>query len=177
MTRVRSTTVLAVRKDGRTVFAADGQVTVGQTVMKATAKKLRRSADGRVVAGFAGAAADGLALFEKLEEKLRDHGGNLARAAVELAKDWRTDRALRRLEAMLLVADKERLLLLSGSGDVIEPDENVAAIGSGGPFALAASRALLRHTPLDARQVAESALAIAAEMCVYTNTHVTYEEL
>ena len=175
--RIRSTTVLGVRRDGRVVVAGDGQVTVGQTVMKAGARKVRRMADGKIIAGFAGSAADGIALFEKLEGKLKEYGGNLPRAAVELAKDWRTDRVLRRLEALLLVADRERLFVLSGTGDVIEPDEGVIAIGSGGPYALAAARALLRHTSLDARAVAEAALGIAAELCIYTNTNVTVEEL
>jgi ATP-dependent HslUV protease subunit HslV len=175
--KIRSTTVLAVRKDGKVVVAADGQVTMGNTVMKATARKVRRMGDGKIVAGFAGSAADGIALFEKLEAKLKEHNGNLARAAVELAKDWRTDRVLRRLEALLLVADKDRTFLLSGTGDVIEPDEGVIAIGSGGPYALAAGRALLMHSTLPARAIAESALQIAADICIYTNRNLTIEEL
>jgi ATP-dependent HslUV protease subunit HslV len=173
---VHSTTVIAVRRGPSVVIAGDGQVTLGQTVVKGTAKKVRRMHDGKILAGFAGSAADGLALFEKLEAKLKEHG-TLARAAVELAKDWRTDRVLRRLEALLLVADGERTFLLTGSGDVIEPDEGVVAIGSGGPFALAAARALLRATQLGARAIAEQALAIAGEICIYTNQQITLEEL
>jgi ATP-dependent HslUV protease subunit HslV len=172
-----ATTIVSVRRDGKVVVAGDGQVTVGQTVMKATARKVRRMHEGRIIAGFAGSAADGIALFEKLEGKLKDYQGNLARAAVELAKDWRTDRALRRLEALIIVSDRERSFLLSGTGDVIEPDEGIVAIGSGGPFALAAGRALLAHTSLGARQIAEAALEIAADICIYTNRHVTVEEL
>jgi len=175
--RIRSTTVLAIRRGGRTVIAADGQVTMGNTVMKGTARKIRRLGEGKVVAGFAGSAADGLTLFEKFEAKLKESNGNLLRAAVDLAKDWRTDRVLRRLEALLLVGDRERLLLLSGTGDVIEPDGDVAAIGSGGPFALAAARALVTATELDAREIAERALKIAGEICIYTNTNILIEEL
>lgn len=175
--RIRSTTVLVVRRNGTVVMGADGQVTLGQTVMKGSARKLRRLHEGRVVAGFAGSAADGLTLFEKFEARLKEYNGNLARAAVELAKDWRTDRMLRRLEALLLVADKERTLLLSGTGDVIEPDADVAAIGSGGNFALAAARALLEATPLSAREIADRALHIAADICVYTNDNLVFEEL
>jgi ATP-dependent HslUV protease subunit HslV len=169
--------VLCVRRDGVVVLGGDGQVTVGQTVAKATARKVRRMHEGQVLAGFAGSAADGIALFEKFEGKLKEHNGNLARAAVELAKDWRTDRILRRLEAMMIVADRERTFLLSGTGDVIEPDEGVIAIGSGGPYALAAARALLTHTTLGARAVAEAALGIAADICIYTNANLTFEEL
>ena len=172
-----ATTVISVRRDGKVVVAGDGQVTLGQTVMKATARKVRRMHDGRVIAGFAGSAADGIALFEKLEAKLKEHAGNLPRAAVELAKDWRTDRILRRLEALLVVADRERTFLLSGTGDIIEPDEGVLAIGSGGPYALAAARALLAHTALPARAVAEAALNIAGDICIYTNRNITVEEL
>ncbi|MCG5056212.1 MAG: ATP-dependent protease subunit HslV [Myxococcales bacterium] len=175
--RIRSTTVLVVRRNGHVVMGADGQVTMGQTVMKGSARKLRRLHEGRVLAGFAGSAADGLTLFEKFEAKLKEGNGNLTRAAVELAKDWRTDRLLRRLEALLLVADKERTLLLSGTGDVIEPDTDVAAIGSGGNFALAAGRALLEATELPARAVVEKALGIAADICVYTNANLVLEEL
>jgi ATP-dependent HslUV protease subunit HslV len=175
--RSRSTTVLAVRRGGITVMGADGQVTIGQTIVKARSRKVRRMADGRILAGFAGSAADGLALFEKLEGKLQAHGGNLARAAVELAKDWRLDRVLRRLEALLCVADKERMLLLSGTGDVLEPDEPVMAIGSGGAYALAAARALLAHTELPARTIAEASLGIAADICIYTNRAFAFEEL
>lgn len=169
--------MLCVRRDGVVVLGGDGQVTVGQTVAKATARKVRRMHEGQVLAGFAGSAADGIALFEKFEGKLKEHNGNLARAAVELAKDWRTDRILRRLEAMMIVADRERTFLLSGTGDVIEPDEGVIAIGSGGPYALAAARALLTHTTLGARAVAEAALGIAADICIYTNANLTFEEL
>ncbi len=175
--RIRSTTVLAVRRDGHVVLGGDGQVTMGNTVVKSSARKIRRLHDGRIVAGFAGSAADGLTLFEKFEARLKEHGGNLTRAAVELAKDWRTDRMLRRLEALLLVADRERTLLLSGTGDVIEPDGEAAAIGSGGSFALAAARALLEATQLPAREIAERALAIAGDICIYTNGSRTFEEL
>ena len=158
-------------------MAGDGQVTMGQTIVKSTARKLRRLGDGKIVAGFAGSAADGLTLFEKFEGKLKEASGNLMRAAVELAKDWRTDRVLRRLEALLLVADREHILMLSGTGDIIEPDTNVAAIGSGGNFALAAARALMAETKLSAREIAERSLGIAAEICVYTNTNFVFEEL
>ena len=175
--RIRSTTVLAVRRAGSVVIGADGQVTMGNTVMKGTARKVRRLHDNKVVAGFAGSAADGITLFEKFEAKLKDTNGNLLRGAVELAKDWRSDRVLRRLEALLLVADKERILLLSGTGDVIEPDGDAAAIGSGGPFALAAARALLTSTDLPARTIVERALTIAGEICIYTNTTQVIEEL
>jgi ATP-dependent HslUV protease subunit HslV len=175
--RIRSTTILAVRRGGRVVVAGDGQVTLGQTVVKGGARKVRRMNAGKAIGGFAGSAADGIALFEKLEAKLGEHGGSLRRAAVELAKDWRTDRVLRRLEAMLVVADAEAIYLLSGAGDVIEPDDGLAAIGSGGPFALAAARALLRNTELDARAIAEQAMKVAAEICVYTNDNLVLEEL
>ena len=158
-------------------MGSDGQVTMGQTVVKSTARKLRRLGDGKIVAGFAGSAADGLTLFEKFEAKLKEASGNLMRAAVELAKDWRTDRVLRRLEALLLVADHEHILMLSGTGDIIEPDTDVAAIGSGGNFALAAARALMAETKLSAREIAERSLGIAAEICVYTNTNFVFEEL
>jgi len=175
--RIRSTTVLAVRRGGSVVIGADGQVTMGNTVVKGTARKVRRLQDNKIIAGFAGSAADGITLFEKLEAKLKDTNGNLLRGAVELAKDWRTDRVLRKLEALLLVADKERILLLSGTGDVIEPDGEAAAIGSGGPFALAAARALLTSTDLPARTIVERALTIAGEICIYTNTTQVIEEL
>jgi ATP-dependent HslUV protease, peptidase subunit HslV len=174
---IRSTTVLVVRKQGKVVISSDGQVTMGNTVVKGSARKIRRIGDGRVLAGFAGSAADGLTLFEKFEAKLKDTGGNLLRAAVELAKDWRMDRALRRLEALLLVADRERTLLLSGTGDVIEPDGDAAAVGSGGSFALAAARALSENTTLSAREIAERAMKIAGEICIYTNTQNVFEEL
>ena len=150
---------------------------MGNTVVKATARKIRRLSDGKILAGFAGSAADGITLFEKFESRLKEFGGNLARAAVELAKDWRTDRVLRRLEALLLVADREKILLLSGTGDVIEPDSDAAAIGSGGPFALSAARALLGATQLSAREIAERSLAIAGEICIYTNGVLVFEEL
>ena len=174
---IHSTTVIAVRRNGRVVLAGDGQVTLGQTVVKGTARKVRRLHDGKIIAGFAGSAADGIALFERLEERLRSSGGSLQRAAVDLAKDWRTDRALRRLEALLVVADLERTFLLTGSGDVMEPDGGAVAVGSGGSFALAAARALLENTELDARQIAERSLTIAGEICIYTNQHLSFEEL
>ncbi len=173
----RATTVVAVRRGDRVAMAGDGQVTVGNTVMKHGAKKVRRIRDGQVLAGFAGAAADGFALFERFEAKLEEFRGNLPRAAVELAKEWRLDRALRRLEALLVVADRSHLLVISGSGDVIEPDDGVAAVGSGGPYALAAARALLRHTDLPCRAIAEEALKIAASICIYTNEEITCEEI
>jgi ATP-dependent HslUV protease, peptidase subunit HslV len=175
--KVHATTVLVVRSGGKVVMGSDGQVTMGQTVVKSGARKLRRLSEGKIVAGFAGSAADGLTLLEKLEGKLKDAGGNLMRAAVELAKDWRTDRMLRRLEALLLVADREHILVLSGTGDIIEPDADVAAIGSGGNFALAAARALLGETQLSAHDIVERSLRIAADICVYTNTHFAFEEL
>jgi ATP-dependent HslUV protease subunit HslV len=175
--RIRSTTVLVVRRNGQVVIGGDGQVTMGNTVVKSTARKIRRLHDGKLVAGFAGSAADGITLFEKFEARLKEYGGNLTRAAVELAKDWRTDRALRRLEALLLVADREKTLLLSGTGDVIEPDGDAAAVGSGGSYALAAARALLDATTLPAREIAERALAIAGDICIYTNAARTFEEL
>jgi ATP-dependent HslUV protease subunit HslV len=175
--RIRSTTVLAVRRDGKVVIAGDGQVTMGNTVVKAGARKIRRLADGKVIAGFAGSAADGITLFEKFEAKLKESSSNLMRAAVDLAKDWRTDRALRRLEALLIVADRERTFLLSGTGDVIEPDGDVAAVGSGGPYALAAARALLENTSLPAKEIADRAMRIAGEICIYTNDHRVFEEL
>ncbi len=175
--RIRSTTILAVRHKGRVVVAGDGQVSFGGTVMKHTARKVRRMWNDRVVTGFAGAAADAFALFTKFEAKLEEYGGNLPRAAVELAKDWRTDRALRRLEALLVVVDKEHTLVISGTGDVIEPDDGVIGIGSGGPYAVAAARALVGFSELDARRIAEEAMKIAASICVYTNDTITIEEL
>jgi ATP-dependent HslUV protease subunit HslV len=175
--KTHATTVLVVRAAGKIVMGSDGQVTMGQTVVKSGARKVRRLADGKIVAGFAGSAADGLTLFEKLEAKLKDAGGNLMRAAVELAKDWRTDRILRRLEALLLVADHDHILMLSGTGDIIEPDAAAAAVGSGGNFALAAARALLAETQLSARDIVERSLRIAADICVYTNANFTFEEL
>lgn len=168
---------MAVRHKGRVVVAGDGQVSFGETVLKHTARKVRKLYHDRVIAGFSGATADALTLFEKFEAKLEQHGGNLRRAAVELAKDWRTDRALRRLEALLVVADRESCLVISGSGDVVEPDDGVIAIGSGGNYALAAARVLVKHTDLDARQIAEEAMRTAASICVYTNDQLTFEEL
>lgn len=168
--------MLAVLRDGRAAMGSDGQVTLGQTVIKHGATKVRRIGNG-VLAGFAGSAADGLTLFERFEAKLGEHRGNLPRAAVALAKDWRTDRALRRLEAVLVVCDREHLLVLSGSGDVVEPDDGVAGVGSGGPYALAAARALLRHTELPVDAVVREALRIAAEICVYTNDRIVVETL
>jgi len=175
--RIRSTTILSVRRDGKTVVAGDGQVSLGNTVMKANARKVRRMHDGKVIAGFAGSAADGIALFERLEGKLKESNGNLTRAAVELAKEWRTDRVLRRLEALLVVADVEKTFLITGTGDVIEPEGCVVAIGSCGPYALAAARALVDATQLGAREIAERALRIAGEICIYTNLQLAFEEL
>jgi ATP-dependent HslUV protease, peptidase subunit HslV len=174
---IRSTTILSVRRGDTVVMAGDGQVSLGQTVMKASARKVRRMNEGKAIGGFAGSAADGISLFDKLEGKLREFGGNLRRASVEMAKDWRTDRVLRRLEAMLIVADKTQTFVLSGTGDVIEPDDGVVAIGSGGGYALAAARALAAHTDLDARAIAETAMRIAGDICVYTNHNLTIEEL
>jgi len=173
----RGTTILSVRRGNQVVIGGDGQVSLGQTVMKGNARKVRRLFGDKVIAGFAGGTADAFTLFERFEGKLEKHSGNLVRAAVEMAKDWRTDRVLRRLEAMLVVADKQSSLLISGNGDVIEPEHNVAAIGSGGPYAQAAARALMENTELDARTIVERALTIAADICVYTNHHLTLEEL
>src|SRR4051812_46763116 len=175
--RIRSTTVLCVRRDGRVVMAGDGQVTMGDHVMKHGAKKIRRLYQEKILAGFAGSTADAFSLFSRFESKLEQYHGNLGRAAVELAKDWRTDKSLRQLEALLLVADKEQTYLLSGQGDVIEPDGGIAAIGSGGPYAQAAAQALAEQTQLGARQIAEEAMKIAGKMCIYTNEKVTIEEL
>ena len=172
-----STTILAVRHRDRAVLAGDGQVTFGQTVVKHGAKKIRRLYNERVLAGFAGSAADSFALFSRFEAKLEQYRGNLERSAVELAKDWRSDRILRRLEAMLIVLDKSATFLLSGNGDLIEPDDGIVAIGSGGPYALAAAKALANNTDLDARAIAEKAMAIAGEICIYTNANVAVEEL
>ena len=174
---VRSTTVLSVRRDGKVVMAGDGQVTLGEGIVKHTAKKIRRLYQDKILAGFAGSTADAFALFSRFESKLEQYHGNLGRAAVELAKDWRTDKMLRQLEAMLLVSDASQTFLISGHGDVIEPDEAVAAVGSGGPYALAAAEALIQHTNLPARKVAEEAMRIAGKMCIYTNDKVTIEEL
>ncbi len=170
------TTILAVHRDASTVIIGDGQVTMGQTmVMKHTARKVRRLYHGNVIAGFAGATADAFTLFERFEAKLEESGGNLLRAAVEMAKDWRQDKFLRKLEALLLVADGSRILILTGTGDVIEPDDGVAAIGSGGPYALSAARALLRHTEKSAEEIARASMEIASEICVFTNDHITME--
>ncbi len=175
--KVRSTTILCVRKDGKVVMAGDGQVTLGSEVLKGSAKKLRRLYKDKILAGFAGATADAFALFGRFETKLEQHNGNLARSAVELAKEWRTDRMLRHLEALLLVADIQNTYLLSGNGDVIEPDEAVSAIGSGGGYAKSAATALLENTKLSARDIAERSMAIAGKICIYTNENVIYEEL
>jgi ATP-dependent HslUV protease subunit HslV len=174
---VHSTTILCVRRDGHVALGGDGQVTVGDTIMKANANKVRTLKGGKILAGFAGAAADAFTLFEKFEEKLERYPGNLPRAAVELAKDWRSDRVLRRLEALLVVADKEHGYVISGSGELIEPDDGVLAIGSGGTYALAAARAMLRASQLAAREIVQQGLEIAADICVYTNTHITVLEL
>ena len=177
MPELRATTVLAVRKEGRVALGGDGQVTLGDTVMKATAQKVRTLKEGKILAGFAGAVADAFSLFEKLEEKLERYPGNLTRACVELAKDWRTDRYLRRLNALLIVADKDRLFLVSGEGDVIEPDDEIVAIGSGGSYALAAARALKANTELSAREIVQKSLEIAGEICIYTNQQISVLEL
>ena len=175
---LHSTTVLGVRYNGRIALGSDGQATMGETVMKHKAEKVRSLYDGQILAGFAGSTADAFTLFERFEEKLQEYGGNLTRAAVELAKDWRTDKYLRRLEALLAVASPRRMLLISGNGDVIEPDDNVLAIGSGGPFALAATRALLQHSDgLSARDIVENGLSIAADICIYTNHNFTIMDL
>ncbi len=174
---MHATTILAVRRNGGTAIAGDGQVTVGSTVMKHNAKKVRKMYNDKVLAGFAGATADAFTLFERFEAKLEQYHGNLTRAAVELAKDWRTDKVLRRLEALMIVADAERSFILSGNGDVIEPEDGIAAIGSGGPYALAAARALMGHTKLDARSVVETAMQIAGSICIYTNSEISIEEL
>lgn len=174
---MKSTTVLAVRLGGKTVLVADGQVTFGDTVLKGTAKKVRRLYNDRVLAGFAGSTADAFALFERFEKKLKDFSGNLMRAAVELGKDWRTDKVLRQLQAMLLVADADGLLLISGTGDIVAPEEGIAAIGSGGPYAIAAARALARHTELDAEAMATAAMEVAAQLCIYTNDQFTIETI
>ena len=175
--KIRSTTILAVRHKGEVVIAGDGQVSLGNTVMKHQAKKVRRLYHGKVITGFAGATADAFTLFDKLEQKLEQYNGNLTRSAVELAKDWRTDRVLRRLEAMLLVADRKHMLLISGTGDVVDPEEDVIAIGSGGSCAYAAAWAFLDGTSFSAREVVERSLRIASEICIYTNSEITVEEL
>jgi ATP-dependent HslUV protease subunit HslV len=177
MEQFHGTTILSVRRDGKVVIGGDGQVSLGNTVMKANARKVRRLYNDKVLAGFAGATADAFTLFERFEGKLEKHSGNLTRAAVELAKDWRTDRMLRRLEALLAVADRSASLIISGNGDVIEPEQGLIAIGSGGPYAQAAARALYENTTLDARGIVEKGLKIAADICIYTNDQLTIEEL
>ena len=177
MEQFRGTTILSVRRNGNVAIGGDGQVTMGDTVMKGNARKVRRLYNNTVLAGFAGGTADAFTLFERFEGKLEKYSGNLTRAAVELAKDWRTDRMLRRLEALLVVADTEASLIISGNGDVIEPEDNIMAIGSGGPFAQAAARALMENTALDAAAVVEKGLNIAADICIYTNRNLTIEEL
>lgn len=175
--KMHGTTILSVRKDNKVVVAGDGQVTMGESVIKHNAKKVRRLYDGKVLAGFAGSTADALSLFARFEGKLQEFHGNLARAAVELAKEWRTDRSLRHLDALLLVADGKGTFLLSGNGDVIEPDDGICAIGSGGPFALASARALLKHTKLSAKEIAQEAMRLASEICIFTNENFSIEEL
>ncbi len=175
--RIRSTTVLCVRKDGHVVMAGDGQVTLGEGVVKHNAKKIRRLYSDKILAGFAGSTADALSLFTRFENKLQEFHGNLARAAVELSKEWRTDRSLRHLEALLVVADNKSTFLLSGNGDVIEPDDGICAIGSGGPYALSAARALSRHTKMSSKEIAQEAMRIASEICIYTNATFAIEEL
>ena len=171
------TTILCARRDGRVVIGGDGQVTLDKTVMKSSARKVRRLGDGSVIAGFAGSTSDAFTLFERFEAKLKEHQRNLSRACVELGKDWRTDRFLRRLEALLVVADKEKTFILSGAGDVVEPDFGIAAVGSGGPYAQSAARALLAHSKLSAKEIVQASLEIAAEICIYTNTQFSFEEL
>ena len=175
--KIRSTTVLSVRKNGKVVMAGDGQVTLGESIVKHSARKIRRLYQDKILAGFAGSTADAFSLFSRFESKLEQYHGNLGRAAVELAKDWRTDKALRHLEALLLVADHTQTFLISGAGDVIEPDSGIAAIGSGGPYAQAAAQALAAHTQLSARVIAEEAMKIAGRMCIYTNENLTLEEI
>src|SRR3954451_11220223 len=175
--KIRSTTVLCVRRDKKVVMAGDGQVTMGQEVLKSSARKLRRLYNNKILAGFAGSTADAFALFSRFESKLEQHNGNLPRAVVELAKEWRTDRVLRHLEALLLVADVSNTFIVSGNGDVIEPDDQIASIGSGGPFAKAAAVALMDNTKLSAREIVEKAMKIAGDICIYTNNSVVYEEL
>ncbi|HEY3489709.1 MAG TPA: ATP-dependent protease subunit HslV [Candidatus Deferrimicrobiaceae bacterium] len=177
MADIRGTTILAVAREGVVAIAGDGQVTLGNTVLKHTARKIRRLHQDKVLAGFAGSTADAFTLFEKFEAKLDEFRGNLRRAAVELAKDWRTDRVLRRLEAFLLVTDGTDIMLISGSGDVVEPDDGVAAVGSGGPYALSAARAMLAHSSLGASEIAREGLRIASEICIYTNGHIVCEEI
>lgn len=175
--KVRSTTILALKKDGKTVLAGDGQVSIGDTVFKQTANKLRRMRDGKILAGYAGAAADALALFERLEAKLDEYSGNLERACVELVKLWRTDRVLRQLEAILLVVDKDRIFLVTGNGDLMTPDDDLVAIGSGGGYARAAAEALIKHSNLSPEEIARESMKIAANICIYTNENITVEVL
>ncbi len=177
MRRIRSTTILCVRRNGKVVMAGDGQVTLGHEVLKSSARKLRRLYKDKILAGFAGSTADAFSLFARFETKLEQHNGNLPRSVVELAKDWRTDKVLRHLDALLLVADTTNIFILSGTGDVIEPDNEVAAIGSGGPFAKAAATALVENTKLEARPIAEKAMIIAGKICIFTNENVVFEEL
>jgi len=174
---LRSTTVLCVRHQGKVVMAGDGQVTFENTVLKKSANKIRRLYHNKILAGFAGTTSDAFALFSRFENKLEEYRGNLARASIELAKEWRLDKALRRLEALMIVADKDRSFLISGTGDVIEPDDGILAIGSGGPYALAAARALIKHTNLSAKEIAQTAMQIAADICIYTNHNIVIEEL
>ena len=175
--RVRATTILCVRHQGKVVMAGDGQVSVGQTIMKRGARKVRRLHNGVILAGFAGSTADALSLFERFEGKLQEHQGNLAKSSVELAKEWRKDRALRHLEALLIVADTKSTFIVSGNGDVIEPDDGICAIGSGGPYAVAAARAMAKHSKLSAKDIAQEAMRIASEICIFTNANFTFEEL
>ena len=175
--KIRSTTILVVRRNGKVVMAGDGQVTIGHEVLKASARKLRRLYKEKILAGFAGSTADAFALVARFEAKLEQYSGNLPRSVVELAKEWRTDRVLRHLDALLLVADTDSMYIVSGNGDVVEPDDQVAAIGSGGPFAKAAATALSENTPLEARAIAEKAMLIAGQICIFTNQNITYEEL
>ena len=175
--KIRSTTVIAVRKDGKIVMAGDGQVTMGETVMKGNARKVRKIYDGKIITGFAGATADAFTLLEKFETRVKEFSGDLTRAAVELAKDWRTDKMLKNLQALLLVADAKTTLLISGNGDVIEPEEDILAIGSGGNFAYASALALMQNTDLSAREIAEKSLTIAGKICIYTNGNIVMEEL
>ncbi len=177
MKQYRGTTILSVRRNGKVVIGGDGQVSLGNTIMKGNARKVRRLYNDQVIAGFAGGTADAFTLFEKFEAKLHEHNGNLTRAAIELAKDWRTDRGMRQLEALLAVADKETSLIITGNGDVIDPEDNLIAIGSGGPYAQSAARALLDNTDLSAREIVEKGLSIAGDICIYTNQNRTIEEL
>lgn len=174
---IKGTTILCVRKDGKVAIAGDGQVTMGNTVLKHNAKKIRTMYDGKIVAGFSGATADAFTLFERFEAKIESYRGNIKRAAVELAKDWRTDKILRRLEALLVISDKENTFIISGTGDVIEPEDGIAAIGSGGPYAQAAAKALISNTNISARDIVEKSMKIASEICIYTNENLTVEEL